>query len=136
MTGIDEDNVAARTYGPERVGRRSRPQILLCVEPPQKAIVRTMGARGRCRLYIGCRDDLTLAPLPAPQPEQTKPRHIEAANPDSAAPACSAADRRHSFTVDVHVGIGIRYPLPRRRGANRIHHFVAEDIRNRSLEKS
>src|SRR5215470_1463721 len=134
VSRIDEYNVAATADCLERICWRTGPESLLCIEPPQETIVGTVGAGRGCHLHIRRRNNLTVAPLAASEPEQTKPRQVIAADPHASTPACATADRRHPLAIDIHVGVGIGHPLPCRRAADGIHDLVAKYFRNRFLE--
>src|SRR5437773_2504247 len=76
VSGIDVDIVAAVAQRPERVRRRALPLSLLCIEPPEEAVIGTVCAWRRRHLHIRGRNDLTIGPLAASQPEQSKSRHV------------------------------------------------------------
>ena len=118
----------------ERIRGRAGPLRLLRVQPPEEAVVRSVRARCRRHLHIGGRDNLLVTPFAVSQPQQAESRHVVAVDPHAAAPPRAARDRRHPLAVDIHVGVGIRHPLPRRRRADGVHHLVAEHVGNRLLE--
>jgi hypothetical protein len=98
---VHVDHVVARTQMVERLLRRARQRATSRVQEEVHEAVRRLHRRRRRReIDPALRQDLPLAPAPAPQREQTEARHVLRADEHAAAPMRTAAHGLHERAVE------------------------------------
>src|SRR5262249_36090488 len=81
------------------------------------------------------RNELLAVPVPAVENQQAEPCQVLRVNPQTAAPARSAAHRFDGFPSDFDGrSLAVAMPFPFGRGSDRVHDVLAQNLRQSSAE--